>query len=101
MTDIITTIIGAVALILSIIISSQLVPWLKEKRLYDLAVVTVNAVEALYGRYNGEQKFTAALDSLKEYGYDIESNKVIESVRAAWKKLDQAMYLSGEKITEK
>lgn len=97
MTNIITYIIGLAAIVLSTMIATQLVPWLKDKRLYDAAVIAVQAAEAIYGRYNGDEKLKAALDSLAERGYDIESDKVLEAVKAAWKQLDQAMYLDGEK----
>lgn len=97
MTNIIVYIIGLIALIISTLITMHVIPWLKDKHLYEAAVIVVNAAEALYGRYNGEEKFKAALESLKARGYDIESERVIEAVRAAWKQLDQAMYLDGEK----
>lgn len=100
MTNIVVYVVGLGALILSTLIATQVVPWLKDKRLYDAAVIAVNAAEALYGRYNGDQKLEAALNSLKERGYDIESDKVLEAIRAAWKQLDQAMYLDGEKKIE-
>ena len=100
MTNIVVYVIGLGALILSTLIATQVVPLLKDKRLYDAAVIAVNAAEALYGRYNGDQKLEAALNSLKERGYDIESDKVLEAIRAAWKQLDQAMYLDGEKKIE-
>ena len=97
MTNIIVYAIGLITMILVTIITVHVVPWLKDKHLFDLAVVAVDAAEALYGRYHGEEKFKAALDSLKAHGYDIESDRVIEAVRAAWKQLDQAMYMDGEK----
>ena len=49
--QIIIGITSLVVIILSGLITKQLVPWLKEKNLYDAAVVAVNAAEALYGRY--------------------------------------------------
>lgn len=100
MTDIIVYIIGLISVGLSFITCKYIVPWLKDKQLYEAAVIVVKAAEAVYGRYNGEQKFKAALDSLKNRGYDIESEKVIEAVQAAWKELDQIMYLDGEKIPQ-
>ena len=100
MTEIIVYIIGLGALVLSTIITMHVVPWLKNKNLYEAARIAVKAAEALYGRYNGEEKFKAALESLKEQNFDIDSDRVIEAVRAAWKELDQAMYLDGEKKVE-
>lgn len=100
MTNIIVYAIGLAAVVLSFIMGKYVVPWLKDKHLYEVADIVVKSAEAVYGRYNGEQKFRAALESLKARGYDIESEKVIEAVRAAWKELDQVMYLDGEKIPQ-
>ena len=97
LTEIIISAIGLIVVILSGLISSQLVPWLKSKNLYQAALVAVNAAEALYGRYHGEEKLAAALQSLKEKGYDIDSDRVKEALNAAWKEMDRAMYESGEK----
>lgn len=72
-TEIIITIISLIVVILSGLITRYLVPWLKDKNLYQAALVAVNAAEALYGRYHGDEKLTAALDSLKSKGYDINS----------------------------
>jgi hypothetical protein len=99
-TQIIITIISLIVIILGTLISKQLVPWLKEKRLYDAALIAVNAAEALYGRYHGEEKLAAALESLKTRGYDIDSKQVLDALQAAWKELDRAMYSDGEKKIE-
>ena len=96
-TAILTTIIALITIILTGLITKQLVPWLKNKNLYEAAAVAVNAAEALYGRYHGDEKLTAALNSLKEKGFDIDSSKVKEALNAAWKEMDRAMYESGEK----
>ena len=97
-TEIIVSAIGLIVVILSCLITRQLVPWLKEKNLYQAAVVAVNAAEALYGRYHGDEKLNAALESLKAKGFDINSNRVKEALGAAWKELDRAMYADGEKF---
>ena len=97
-TEIIVTVISLVVIILGGLITKQLVPWLKEKNLYQAALVAVNAAEALYGRYHGDEKLTAALKSLEAKGYDINSDRVKEALSAAWKELDRAMYADGEKF---
>lgn len=99
-TQIIVTVISLLVIILGSLISKQLVPWLKDKRLYDAAIVAVNAAEALYGRYHGKDKLNAALESLKARGYDIDSKQVLDALQAAWKELDRAMYADGEKKIE-
>lgn len=97
-TEIVVSAIGLIVVILSCLITRQLVPWLKEKNLYQAAVVAVNAAESLYGRYHGDEKLNAALESLKAKGFDINSNRVKEALGAAWKELDRAMYADGEKF---
>jgi len=97
-TEIVVSAIGLIVVILSCLITRQLVPWLKEKNLYQAAVVAVNAAEALYGRYHGDEKLNAALESLKAKGFDISSERVKEALGAAWKELDRAMYADGEKF---
>lgn len=97
-TEIVVSAIGLIVVILSCLITRQLVPWLKEKNLYQAAVVAVNAAEALYGRYHGDEKLNAALESLKAKGFDINSERVKEALGAAWKELDRAMYADGEKF---
>lgn len=99
-TEIIVSVIGLVVIILGGLITKQLVPWLKEKNLYQAALVAVNAAEALYGRYHGSEKLDAALKSLEARGYDINSERVKEALGAAWKELDRAMYADGEKLIE-
>lgn len=99
-TAILTTIITLITIVITGLITKQLVPWLKNKNLYDAAVVAVNAAEALYGRYHGDEKLAAALNSLKEKGFDIDSSRVKEALNAAWKEMDRAMYESGEKIKD-
>lgn len=93
-------IIFAIGLVMSICVSlltKQAIPWLKSKNLYEAAVVAVEAAEALYGRYKGEEKLKVAMDAMAARGYDINSDRVIQAVQAAWKNLDTAMHASGEK----
>lgn len=96
-TQIILGIIGVLTTIFLGLITKQLVPWLKSRHLLEAAQIAVHAAEAVYGRYHGSEKLGHALDSLKEKGFDINSNAVREAVEAAWKQLDEAMYASGEK----
>jgi hypothetical protein len=100
MTNIIVYAILLISAALSFMLGKYAVPWLKDKHLYEVAKSVVQSAEALYGRGHGEEKLAAALESLKERGYDIESSRVIEAVRSAWKELDQAMYADGEKQPE-
>lgn len=100
LTQIIVSALGLIGTIIATLIAYQLVPWLKSKNLYDAAVIAVNAAEALYGRYHGEEKLRAALNMLQEKGYKIDDTNVINAVKAAWKQLDGAMYANGEKYLD-
>ena len=75
-------------------------PWLKSKKLYDAAVVAVDAAEALYGRYHGEEKLEAALAYMAEKGFKVDSAEVLRAIQAAWKNLDMSMRMVGEKEIE-
>lgn len=73
-------------------------PWLVQNELMEVAEIVVNAVEAIVGRYNGEQKWAMALEKMeKEYGFDVNNAAVLDALRAAWKQLDLSMLTAGEK----
>lgn len=99
-TTILVLVIGLVFTVLTGLVTKQLIPWLKERKLYDAAMVAVNAAEALYGRYHGEEKLDEALKSLAAKGYNINSRTVIDALNAAWKEMDRAMIDAGEKIAK-
>lgn len=77
--------------------TKQLVPWLKDKKLYDAAVIAVNAVEAIYGRYGGEKKLEAAIQLLIDNGFKVDRASMILALKAAWKELDIRMIEAGVK----
>lgn len=72
-------------------------PWLEQRDLSDAAKIVVEAVEALLGRYCGEDKWKLALEKMQERGFDIDSDIVMDALRSAWKQLDIAQMESGEK----
>ena len=72
-------------------------PWLEQRDLTDAAKIAVEAVEALLGRYCGEDKWKLALEKMAERGFYTESQEVIDALKAAWKQLDRAMIAAGEK----
>ena len=75
-------------------------PWLEQRDLTDAAKIVVEAVEALLGRYCGEDKWKLALEKMVERGFYTDSQQVIDALKAAWKQLDMAMIAAGEKIGE-
>ena len=72
-------------------------PWLEQRDLSDAARIVVDAVEALLGRYCGEDKWRMALRKMQERGFNVDEEQVVDALHAAWYQLNQAMILSGEK----
>ena len=72
-------------------------PWLEQRDLTDAAKIVVEAVEALLGRYCGEDKWKLALEKMRERGFNVDSNIVMDALRSAWKRLDIDQMASGEK----
>ena len=72
-------------------------PFLVKQNLNVLAEIAVYAVEAEWSRGNGEKKLQATLDRMKDSGYDVNSQAVIDAIKAAWYKLNLEMIDSGEK----
>ena len=72
-------------------------PWLEQRNLSDAAKIVVDAVEALLGRYCGEDKWRMALRKMQERGFNVDEDQVVDALHAAWYQLNQAMILSGEK----
>lgn len=72
-------------------------PWLSQRGLTDAAKIVVEAVEALLGRYCGEDKWKLALEKMTDRGFYTDSQQVIDALKAAWKQLDMAMIAAGEK----
>ena len=70
---------------------------LDEDRLSVLAQIFVDAAEATYGRYNGDQKLQQVLVWLREYGFNVDSTLVLAAVKAAWKDLDMRQRAYGDK----
>lgn len=75
----------------------QVRPWLEQRNLGDAAKIVVDAVEALLGRYCGEDKWRMALEKMQARGFNVDEDQVVDALHAAWYQLNQAMILSGEK----
>lgn len=72
-------------------------PWLEQRDLTDAAKIVVEAVEALLGRYCGEDKWRLALEKMQHRGFRIDNDLVMDALNAAWKQLDMSMIAAGEK----
>ena len=100
-TALVVAVIGVIGTALSALLGRVWVkyvkPWLEQRDLTDAAKIVVEAVEALLGRYCGEDKWKLALEKMAERGFYTDSQKVIDALKAAWKQLDMAMIAAGEK----
>ena len=100
-TALVVAVIGVIGTALSALIGRVWVkyvkPWLSQRDLTDAAKIVVEAVEALLGRYCGEDKWKLALEKMADRGFYTDSQQVIDALKAAWKQLDMAMIAAGEK----
>ena len=100
-TALVVAVIGVIGTALSALIGRVWVryvkPWLEQRDLTDAAKIVVEAVEALLGRYCGEDKWKLALEKMADRGFYTDSQQVIDALKAAWKQLDMAMIAAGEK----
>ena len=100
-TALVVAVIGVIGTALSALIGRVWVkyvrPWLEQRDLTDAAKIVVEAVEALLGRYCGEDKWKLALEKMQERGFNIDSDIVMDALRSAWKQLDIDQMASGEK----
>ena len=100
-TALVVAVIGVIGTLASALLGRVWVkyvrPWLEQRDLTDAAKIVVEAVEALLGRYCGEDKWKLALEKMQERGFNIDSDIVMDALRSAWKQLDIAQMESGEK----
>ena len=100
-TALVVAVIGVIGTALSALLGRVWVkyvkPWLSQRDLTDAAKIVVEAVEALLGRYCGEEKWELALQKMADRGFYTDSQQVIDALKAAWKQLDMAMIAAGEK----
>ena len=95
-TQVVVSIIGALAAAMSAMLARvwtrYVRPWLEKRDM-----IAVEAAEAMLGRYLGEDKWQYALNRMKEMGFNIQSDVVLDALKAAWKQLDLKQLASGEK----
>lgn len=100
-TPLIVAVIGVIGTALSALFARVWVrwgrPWLEKRNMTDAAKIVVEAVEAILGRYCGAEKWKLALEKMEARGFNIDSDVVLDALRAAWRQLDMAMIASGEK----
>lgn len=100
-TQVVVSIIGALAAAMSALLARVWMryvrPWLEKRDMIDAAKIAVEAAEAMLGRYLGEDKWKYALNRMEDMGFNIESEVVLDALKAAWKQLDLKQLASGEK----
>lgn len=100
-TEVVVGLIGVIGTALAIAAraawANYVRPWLEQKGLSEAAGIVVNAVEALLGRYCGEDKWRLALAKMGERGFDVDDEAVLDALNAAWKQMDISQIAAGEK----
>ena len=64
------------------------VPWLQQHQLLEVAKVAVAYAKAVMGRFNGEAKRKLALTVLERNGWQIDSDEVLQAVKAKWQEMN-------------
>ncbi len=95
LTDIITIVIRAVVAILAILVTNKVIPWLKEKQLYDIVRKGVEAAEKLGGA--GKDKKDYVKSFIEACGITV-TDKIDTYIEAAVQELDIAL---GKKQLDK
>ena len=84
-TALVVAVIGVIGTALSALLGRVWVkyvkPWLEQRDLTDAAKIVVEAVEALLGRYCGEDKWKLALEKMAERGFYTDSQQVIDALK--------------------
>lgn len=96
-TPVLTALIAVIAVFFEEVLRRYVVPWLKSNNLMEVAKYAVQAAEAIYGRSNGDEKLKKALDLMKEKGFDVNSDEVLNAIKAAWKQMDIDQVAAGIK----
>jgi len=100
-TGLVVWIIGAVSTALVGLLTrawmTHVRPWLEKKGIMDAADIVVNAVEALIGRGHGNEKLSLALAKMKERGFNVDDDIVMEAVLSAWHQLNLSQIMVGVK----
>ena len=98
----ITPILEMVISLISIVITSFVIPWLRAKTtqeqfwvLQDIARIAVNAAEVLYkGSGKGEQKLSYATTYIKEFclahNITFDDKSIRQAIENAWKNMTEA-----------
>jgi hypothetical protein len=87
-TGLVVWVIGAVSTFMAALMSrvwmAYVKPWLDEKNLTATAKIVIDAVESILGRHAGPDKWRLALAKMQARGFDIDSDRVLDALRAAW-----------------
>lgn len=73
--------------LLMALITTFVIPWLREKKLLNYAHIAVFAAEKLLGPKVGPQKLIAAKQFMQQHGFDIETTRVQMALEAAVEQL--------------
>ena len=100
-TEVLVYVIGTLGTLLTAILARVWVayvrPWLDMRGLTEAAYIVVDAVEQIVGRGFGVTKWNIAIQKMKDRGFDTNSDKVLDALKAAWIQLDLSQIAAGAK----
>lgn len=100
-TQIIVALIGLLATVLTTLMTYAwkvyVRPWLETHELTESAKIAVNAAEAILGRHMGAEKWEYAVNAMKNAGFEIDNEAVINALKAAWNEMNLSQIMAGEK----
>ena len=100
-TEILVYVIGALGALFSAIIArvwmTYVRPWLDMRGLTEAAYIVVDAVEAIVRRGFGQTKLDLAIEKMRARGFDVNSDKVLDALKAAWMQLDLSQITADAK----
>lgn len=91
-----TPIVVAVIALISAVVSAFVVPWLREKRLYDWVVIAVKAAEQVFKESGmGKHKKEYVLAFLKSKGYSVDTESIDMMIESAVHSLTENLEITA------
>jgi ABC-type dipeptide/oligopeptide/nickel transport system permease component len=82
-----TSFAEVVITVLMALITTFVIPWLKQKKLLNYAHIAVFAAEKLLGPKMGPEKLKQVKTFMQQWGFDIDDSKVLMAIEAAVQQL--------------
>ena len=99
-TMILTTVITVIGVFGAWFAAKYVRPFIKERNLEAAAEMAVKSVEVLWKGLDGRHKLEKAIDQMKEKGYDVSGEEVVNAIEQAWYNMNLDQIAVGIKDLE-